>query len=73
MDEALDLAQSSTDDKAAGLRLKIETLKWAAGKLNPKVYGKHKAETPNAIEGNINMGEDHWGDPRDAWLRRWSR
>lgn len=39
VDEILDLADSATPENAHVARLKIDTLKWLASKLIPKVYG----------------------------------
>lgn len=37
--EAIDVARKGTNDTAAADRLLVDTLKWAAAKRRPKVYG----------------------------------
>ena len=38
-DEALDVARGSTNETAQADRLRVDTLKWAAAKRRPRVYG----------------------------------
>jgi hypothetical protein len=42
-DEMLDVARSATNQDANAKRVLIDTLKWRAGKLRPKVYGEKMA------------------------------
>lgn len=51
IDEVIYLAHYADCDSAAALRLKIDSIKWAASKLNPKRYGKHRMRCdPSAHE-----------------------
>jgi predicted DNA-binding ribbon-helix-helix protein len=56
IDEAVDLGRSADGNTASELRLKIDTLKWAAAKLSPKVYGKRATIGP--IEDWAGESED---------------
>jgi hypothetical protein len=44
IDEAIDLARSADDNNNATLRLKIDTLKWAAAKLSLRASRRIRAE-----------------------------
>jgi hypothetical protein len=44
--EALDAARSATTfEQTQAARLLVDTIKWSAGKRNPKVYGEHTDAT----------------------------
>jgi hypothetical protein len=53
-DEAIDRARDNADDpqsemKTGTVRLLVDTLKWAATKLNPRDYGEKAAGTPGLV------------------------
>ena len=71
MDEAIDLARSAMGYIDVDLRRKIDTLKWAAAKLNPKVYGKLKAKDEDQLKGEeAECAESDEEDCDDIWLTR---
>ena len=55
VDAILDLAATANDRNAHAVRLRVDTLKWIASKLLPKVYGDHlELEIPlSADDGKV--------------------
>jgi hypothetical protein len=47
IDGILDLADSATPENAAAVRLRVDTRKWIASKIVPKIYGDHLTVTPD--------------------------
>jgi hypothetical protein len=47
VDEIIDLADSANQDNAAAVRLKVDTRKWLASKLAPKMYGDRTILEPD--------------------------
>jgi hypothetical protein len=56
-DEALDIARSATNQDAYAKRLLVDTIKWAAAKLSPRVYGKVEENTGDAPDDYIPLAE----------------
>src|SRR5262245_44913258 len=75
MDEALDLARSADARNAPELRLKIDSLRCAAAKLHPKVYGKPQAENESPLEDaepeDTDADDEGWDQTPVTWPRRW--
>ena len=56
-DEALDIARSATNQDAHAKRLLVDTIKWAAAKLRPKVYGRAEADVDDGLSDHIPLAE----------------
>ena len=53
VDEALHIASNATPENERASRLKVDTLKWTAGKFNKVDYGEDKAATVNIDMGDL--------------------
>jgi hypothetical protein len=72
VDSILDLADSATGENAHAVRLKVDTRKWLASKLLPKLYGDRvQVDADVAVREVIDPN-----DPRVSWqakpLDRWT-
>lgn len=52
IDDILDLADSATPENAHAVRLRVDTRKWLASKILPKVYGDKLTADPEATPSN---------------------
>jgi hypothetical protein len=54
VDEIIDLAFSANAQNAAAVRLKVDTLKWLASKLVPKVYGdRQQLDVRHSLDADL--------------------
>ena len=74
-DETLEIAASATPETVQVARLQIDTRKWMAGKLRPKVYGekialggaddlppvKHEVSAVDIIKARVNAAAERLG------------
>ena len=52
-EECLSIADNSTPETAAVDRLRVDTRKWYAGKMHPRVYGESKGDTNVTVTNNV--------------------
>lgn len=67
IDQIVDLADTATAENAQAVRLKLDTRKWLASKLVPKVYGDRLA-----LEGGLELTDARQG-PIDKPLEAWTK
>jgi hypothetical protein len=66
IDGIVDLADTADADNAHAVRLKVDTRKWLASKILPRIYGDYQRVDMRA---SIH-GQDDWGERlRRAWER----
>lgn len=61
-DEALDSAREATPENANAVRVKLDAIKWFAGKVHPKVYGdatlvKHAGHDGGELSVNLTSAQ----------------
>jgi hypothetical protein len=59
-EECLEIADNATPEEAAVARLRVDTRKWYAGKMHPRVYGDKAAEVNNnvSVHNHLHISSD---------------